>query len=205
MQRRSFLLLVSGVLVCVLALLVALVGIGRAIFIQHSDGSSIRWISNALPIPAARIGSRSILYRDYLKQHDALKHFLASPAAKSQQLNLTLNGDLEKNILEKLMAQEIMEELAVQKSVTITDADVRASFSQVVAMASSTTPDVSVYLAENFGWNEEDFRQYVIRPALLEERLAKIEADEHQGDQSALSAYMDERLKSKDAVRYLKF
>ena len=37
--------------------------------------------------------------------------------------------------------------------------------------ASTTTPDVGVYLLKNFGWDEENFRQEVLKPALLEQHV----------------------------------
>lgn len=205
LERRRWLVVGGVAAVVVVACLGLTVGIGHAIYYKHSDSPSIRWLSRVLPIPAARVGRTSVLYRDYLKQHDALKHFLASPAAKAQQLNLALNADLEKNILEKLVAQQVLEQAASDRRVTVTDDDVRQSFTQVVAMASSTTPDVGVYLWDNFGWNEEDFRQSVVRPALLEEKLTKIMSNENQGDPGVLSAYMDKQLASKEVVRYLRF
>ncbi len=192
-------------IVVILALLGSAVAGGWALFIKHSDGRLIRNVANTLPIPAASLGSHRILYRDFLHTRDTLKTFLASPAAKAQNLSAPFDQSMEKNILEKLLSQAALEELAQQKKITVSDEQLRSAFADVVSAASSTTPDVGVYLLQNFGWNEEDFRQQVLRPALLEQQLGAEMAKEKAGDENALNIYLEQRLKEKDVVRYLKF
>ncbi|MBI4138582.1 SurA N-terminal domain-containing protein [Candidatus Uhrbacteria bacterium] len=176
-----------------------------AVFVKHSDAGFVRSVSEVLPIPAAKIGSRMILYRDFLKSRDTLRTFLSSDAAKEQAIDIPYDAQLERNVLEKLINQAAVEELAEAQKVAVTDEELRAFFADVVTAASTTTPDVGVYLLKNFGWNEEDFRQHVLRPALLEQRLAIAFAGQSQGDPNALAAYLSQRLTEKDVVRYLRF
>lgn len=197
-------LIIAGVL-CLLVLASAGAALTWEVYIKHSDGVFIRKTAEILPITAAKIGKRKILYRDFLKSKDTLRTFLASPAAKEQDISVPLDQALEKNILEKLVNQAALEELAEQKNITVSDEELRAFFTDVISAASSTTPDVGVYLLENFGWDEEDFRQNVLKPSLLEQRLAVRMAEENNGDGSALATYMEKRLQEKDVVRYLKF
>lgn len=201
----------AKVMISLIVVLVILLGLGTTtvvvwgIFYKRSDAGPIQVMARAFPIPAAKVGKRVILYRDYLTQRETLKRFLASPAAVQQQMNVPLDAALEKNILEKLVTQKAMEELAEQKAVTVNDEELRAYFADVLTAVSSTTPDVGLYLYQNFGWNEEDFRQQVLRPALLEQKLGQQMAVEQNGDAQALAAYLDQRLKKSDVVRYLKF
>ncbi|MEK7655865.1 MAG: hypothetical protein AAB386_04265, partial [Patescibacteria group bacterium] len=60
-------------------------------------------------------------------------------------------------------------------------------------------------LLKNFGWDEENFRQEVLKPALLEQHVGAALAQEKQGDLNALQTYMTERLAKPDVVRYLRF
>ncbi len=183
----------------------AIVTVMWMIYVKHSDQPFIRGLAKVLPIPAARVGSRTILYRDFLQQRDTLKVFLSSPAAKQQNLNVPFDENLEKNVLEKLVNQAALEELAEQRHVTVTDEALRQAFTEVVQENASTTPDVGVYLLQNFGWNEEDFRQQVLRPALLEEQLGTQLAAENASDTQALENTIEARLKKSDVVRYLRF
>lgn len=204
-KKRSPFLVPAIVVLVVLILLGSTATVAWAVSVKHDDSPVIRKLADVLPIPAAKLGSKPILYRDFLHARDTLRTFLASPAAKEQQLQVPLDENLEKNVLEKMLVQAALEELAGKKNVTVTDAELRQYFSEVVSAASSTTPDVGVYLLQNFGWNEEDFRQQVLRPALLEQRLTMAFAQENPNDQNALGAAIDARMKEKDVVRYLRF
>lgn len=200
--------LVKWIIVPLLVLLLIMAGgVGTvwAIFVRHSDQTVVRRVADFVPVPAAKLGGKTIFYRDFLHARDTLRTFLASPAAKEQQLEMPLDQTLEKNVLEKLLMQAALEELAEQKNVQISQEELHQSFSQVIAAASSTTPDIGLYLMQNFGWNEEDFRQQVLRPALLEQKLSELLTQEAQGDPNALGLHLEKRLQEKDVVRYLRF
>lgn len=203
-KRSSWFWLILAILL-IIGLLGLTAGVTWAVSVKHSQHAVIRKMADVLPIPAAKLGEKKLLYRDFLRARDTLRTFLSSSAAKEQEIQVPLDAALEKNVLEKMLTQAALEELAAQKNVTVSDTELRQTFSEVIAAASSTTPDVSVYLLENFGWNEEDFRQQVLRPALLEERLAVALRDEQQGDPNALGMYLEKRLQEEDVVRYLRF
>ncbi|MEO5927958.1 MAG: SurA N-terminal domain-containing protein [Patescibacteria group bacterium] len=200
--------LVVTILVVIFALL-ALIGgtafLGWNIFVKRSDGPVIRKITNILPIPAARLGSRVVLYRDFVHARDTLKKFLASPAAKEEKLDVPFDASLEQNTLEKLLVQEALEEIAEQQKVTVTDDELRQYYSEVLSATSSTDRDPSQYLLENFGWDEEDFRQNVLRPALLEQKLTAAMTGENAADADALNRAVAARMEQKDVVRYVRF
>lgn len=202
---RSKMGLVIGIFAAILLVAGTGAGLVYSVYAKRSGGPVVRAVTSVLPLPAGRVGSRTILYRDFLKNRDTLERFLKSPAAAAQQLAVPLDATLEKNVLEKMMHETALNELANEKNVNVSDDELRKYFTDVVAQASSTTPDIGVYLLDNFGWSEEDFRQNVLRPALLEEKLGTTIATEKQGDPNALSAYLEERLARKDVTRYLKF
>jgi len=188
-----------------LVLLGATVGMGWEIFVKRSDGKVVRFVSSTVPIPAGRMGSRTVLYRDFLKARDTLKVFLASPAAKEQGMEVPFDINLERNVLEKLLVQEALEELAEERKVTVSEEELRQYFTEVLSATSSTTPDVGVYLLENFGWNEEDFRQQVLRPSLLEQKLGQELATSQPNDPDALNRLVAARMEKGDVVRYVRF
>lgn len=203
MSKRTYAVLGAGSLAVLI--LFALFSFSRAVFVNKSESRSVRAVSDVLPVPAARLGARWILYRDYLRARDTLRAFLASPAAREINIQAPLNADLEKNVLERLLTKAALEEFAAQKNISVTEAELRRAFSEALVASSSTAPDVSVYLLETYGWNEEDFRQEVIRPAVLEEKLVEKLKAEGEGDEGALGKYLSQRLQEKNVVRYLRF
>ncbi|MBU1348956.1 SurA N-terminal domain-containing protein [Patescibacteria group bacterium] len=204
-RRKTIIISIIAGVTALIVLLAVGIGITYAVFVSRSESGWVRTVASALPIPAAKVGSRDILYRDFLKTRDTVKVFIASEAAKDQGLDVPFDVALETNVLEKLIRQAAVEEQAAEKGIEVTDSELRAFFSDVVAAASSTTPDVGVYLLENFGWNEEDFRQNVLKPALLEQRVGTALAEQTQGDTTAFAAWLEERLSRSDVVRYLRF
>ena len=196
---------ISIVILLVLALLGGAVYLGVQIYVNRSDSPVIRKITEVLPIPAARLGSHVVLYRDFTESRDTLRRFLDSPAAKEEGLNVQYDASLEQNALEKLLVQQALEEIAAQNKVTVTDDELRQYYSEVLAATSSTTANPSQYLLDNFGWNEEDFRQNVLRPALLEQKISAALAGENATDTDALNRAVAARMEQPDVVRYVRF
>jgi hypothetical protein len=202
-KKKFFIIL--GVLIAALLVLGGIAAIGSAVFVARSDHAVIRQISGRLPIPAARLGQKTILYRDFLAERDTVKFFLNSEAAKEQGVDTAFDVSTEKNLLEKMLQDAALEELAEQKNITVTEEELRSFFAEVVLTAASTTADIGSYLLKNFGWSEEDFRQQVLRLDILGQRLAAELAKDKPDDPNALAAYLSERLQREDVVRYLRF
>ena len=51
----------------------------------------------------------------------------------------------------------------------------------------------------------DDLKTHLVRPILLERKIAASYAADHNNDLNALQQYLDDRLKQKDVVRYVKF
>jgi hypothetical protein len=202
---RRAISIILVIIVVLLALLGGAAFLGWEIFIQRSDAPVIRTIADVVPIPAARLGSRVVLYRDFVRSRDTLRKFLESPAAKQEGLNVPFDETLEQNALEKLLVQQALEELAEQRHVVVTDDELRQYYSEVLASTSSTTQNPSQYLLDNFGWDEEDFRQNVLRPSLLEQKLTTSFAEENPSDTDALNRAIAARMEQKDVIRYVRF
>ncbi|MDD5725960.1 MAG: SurA N-terminal domain-containing protein [Patescibacteria group bacterium] len=176
------------------------------VYYKVNDSAVVRSVAGLFGLPAAKVGSRQVSYARFLMTRDAVKRFVNSEAGKEVGATMPPENALNKNILERLVRQEMIQEIADQKKVTVSDEDVKAIFADVVkAAASSTTPDISQYLWNNYGWNEDNFRKEVLKPALLEQKLANEMAKEKQGDQNALETELAARALKPDVIYYLKF
>jgi len=174
------------------------------VYYQHWDGPLVTRIANTLPIPAARMGDRTILYRTYVSDVRSIETYLSSPEAKGQNLTRPMVDDDRKNVIERLMREAALEDLALARKVTVTDAQMKAAFDEFSAGATSTQ-DLEALLRENFGWTIDDLKTHLIRPALLTRLLAPSYAADHGNDPNALETYLDERVQRPDVVRYVKF
>ncbi len=189
--------------------LVILVSIGAAVmaysvYIKRSDAGIVRVLGSWLP--AARVDGKTISYGDVLKTRDTLKVYLKSEAAQAQGFTESLTPDLEKKAtVERLMRDHVVAEMAKEKNVTLTDEDVRKEFDQMTASASATMPNVGEFLAKNFGWNEAEFQANVVRPALLESRVAMTYGTSTEAQITGFQTEVDKRLTSSEAKIYLKY
>ncbi|MDD5438225.1 MAG: SurA N-terminal domain-containing protein [Patescibacteria group bacterium] len=194
----------------VLGGLIVIAGLGGllvyGVYYKQNDAGVTRLVAKAFNMPAAKVGNATVSYAEFLSVRDAIRKFTASEAGKQVEAVLPPDKELNQNILERLIRQELTKQLADQKKITVADEDLNTIFQDVVKVAaSSTTPDVNQYLLSNYGWNENDFREQVLRPALLEQKLAISMAG---GDQTKQNAMEDELVAMRakpEVVVYLKF
>lgn len=196
-------------LFAVLGGLIVIIGLGGllvyGVYYKLNDSVPTRLAARVFGLPAAKVGNRTVSYIQFLSTRDAIRKFIGSEAGKQVQAALPPDNVLNQNILERLIRQELTQELADQKKITVTDQDVDAIFADVVkAAASSTTPDVSQYLSNNYGWSEKDFRAQVLKPALLEQKVAIQMAQDKQGDQNAMEDELTAMRQKPDVVIYVK-
>lgn len=194
-------------IVLALGLLCALfVGSGALlglVYFERSDATLVRQLGGYLP--AARIGKQTISYSKFLSSRDAMRTYLNSPLAKNQGISEALTPTLEKAALGRLMREIAVNEMAKEKNVTVADEDVRGSFAQMIAMSSSTIPNVAEYLKATFNWTEEQYRENIIRPAILEERVAATMTTDTQMQFVVIQQALTDRVSQDDAKVYLRF
>lgn len=186
-----------------MVLMVGATGLVYSVYLRRSDDPAVRRL--AASFPAARLGSRFISYADFLRSRDTLRVYLRSEAAAREGYAQSLTPEIEKNALARLVRQAALEEVAAQRQVRVSDEEVSASFDQLIRSTSTTVPNIAQYLNETFQWTEKDFRDVVLRPALLEERLAATFASSTQDQRMATEAYLRNRLAKPDVKLYLQF
>ena len=179
--------------------------LGYRLFVTPSDAPYLRRTVRILPIPAARVGSRFVLYREYLAHLDAAERFLSGPAARAQGLPATVTADIRLRVLDQTLRIAAVEELSRAAGLVVTPLDVDRTYEDLVARAgTSTTPEeIRQFLDVQFGWDEASFKRYVVRPALLEDALRQKKARETQ-DPQAFDRDLETRLSKPDVVRYVR-
>ena len=168
--RPNRLMFVVGAFVAFVLVAGGILLLLQSVYTKRADNAVIRVFAGALP--AAKVGDEKISYKEFLTTRETLKVYLASQAAKDANLAQELTPELEKNGFQRMVREIIVNDIARERNVSVTDEDVRDAFTELVLTTSSTIPNVAQYLEETFHWTEEEFRARVIRPSLLETRLA---------------------------------
>lgn len=178
--------------------------LAKGVYLDRSDSGFVRTLGSWLP--AAKAAGSTISYGEVLQTRDTLKTYLHSDAAKAQGFDQTLTPDLEKKAtVERLVRDRIVESMAREKNVQVSDADIQSEFEKMTAAASSTMPDVGDFLSKNFGWTETDFRRNVVRPALLESRVAETYGTSTEDQITGFQKDVSDRLAGPDVKIYLKY
>ncbi len=188
-------------------LLVALTGTVFTYGIFHGqwEGRAARGFARVFQVPAAKVGTQKITYTAYLFQLDADRRFLASPTARLQGLPTEVTNTIRAQALDRMMRAAAVEDLAAEKKIVVTPLDVDRAYDGLVAKASSSSiSEIRSALHEQFGWTESDFKQLVMRPALLEDVLMQ-KLFQEKNDVKAVDKAIEERLQRADVKRYLKF
>lgn len=200
--------------ICIGIVVLALAGAGTAVaydvYTKRGEDPVARAFAPYLPV--AHVGSRTISDAQFLDARDTIAVYLKSQAAIDAGLAGPLTPDVEKSALDRLVREAIDDELASQRNVSVSDEDTRAAFAELTASTSSSIPDVATYLKQTFNWNEQQFRDNVIKPSLLEQKLADTfvsgssTTSTPQADPATLfDAYVAQRLAQPDVKEYLKF
>ena len=175
-----------------------------SVYAKQADGASARALAKVFALPVAYVGNRSVTYTHFLKTRDAVEHFINSEAGREVGATMPSENELGQNIMEKKKKKKMVEEFADKNKITVSKEEIDQLFEQIVAEAASqNTTDIAKYLLDNYGWSEQDFRDNVLRPAVMEQKVsATMSAG---GDVYALEDALINRRQSEDVVVYLKF
>ncbi len=188
--------------------LVALAGAGlvTSVYVYQREDTLTRSLAGWFRLPAARVGPRVVTYHEYLAHLGSLRLFLEGPLAAAQGIGGPIQPQHRQSALDRAIRLEVIDEMAEAADLVATPLDVERAYEGMLAQAgTSTTPgELQDFLRDQFGWNEPDFKRYVIRPALLEDALRSKRTRE-TGDATAFDRELEERLKREDIVYYLRF
>jgi hypothetical protein len=198
---------IIGISAALLLVIILTAGAGlviRGIYTAQSESATARFVAKTFSLPAASVNGKNIKYDRFLLTRDAVRRFINSEAGKVVGATMPPEKELNENILEQLIRQKLVDAIAAEKGLSISDEEVAQVFEEVASQAaSSTDSDISQYLQDNYGWNEDNFREYVLRPALLEQKVAQEVGSET--DPYALENLLIANRQKPEVVVYLRF
>ena len=186
----------STVLYAFLIVLIATIGIGAILaYGTHTEiGQKIAAkISKIIPLPAAIISGTELVYLKDLEDNIAsVQQFYQTQSFSNDGLRVDFTTTIGKKrlqikkreILNKLVEDKIIEILAKEEGVTITQADVDRAVA-VKLNEFGTENSVKDDLLKSYGWSMDDFKNRVILPSMYTEALSKSVPQSEQRDELA--------------------
>jgi len=202
LSQKSTIALIAGI-----GVLIVLLGCGALlayrVYTYRDDSKIVRALAGGMP--AAKAGTHLIPYGDFLKTRDTLRIYLAPPAAKQSGVAQSVTTQVEEQALDRLIRESLERDMALERKITVSKEDVQGAFNVMLADNSSTVPDVDQYLRDNYQWSEQDFQENVLRPAIMEERIAATFSTDTQEQYVLMEAFMSDRMAKPDVKKYLNF
>jgi len=193
MNVRSKLIIGVSVFTTLLAMFVMFLS---GVYWQRSEHAFFRRYGGWLPI--AHVGGEYVVYRDYLVHVDAQRAFLAGPLAVEAGAVQDVTDKERKEAYERAIRIQAVESLAKDANQEVTPLDIDRAYQELIARAgvSTTKAEIESFLQAQFGWDEGEYKEHLLRPALTEEILR---TKDESGFEQALQTRVDE------AKRYLRF
>lgn len=171
---------------------------------QRSESSVVIKVADIFGMDIASVDGTRIPYSEYVLHARAERTFLNSPMAIQDGSTGAFGVEEEQQAFDRALRVAAVDILANQYDLEVTKQDVDAAFTQLLAQATSTDPsEVDAFLREQFGWSTDEFKHYVLRPAIIEETL-RDQLAQSTGNPAAFDEELDNLLQNK-TKRYLQF
>ena len=193
--------IVAG-LVAVFALVVIIFGV--LIYGYHSESPIVAAVANVIPFPVSSVNGHFVSYGDYLFQLNANKRGYQQNAKLNNQPAADFKSSEGKKILtqfhtsslEKVKSDAVVEQLAAEKKVKITNKDVDNLINQLYKNYGGKDTLLKT-LKDIYGWNINDLKK-VVRKQLLEQKLSEKVTSDPVIDAQAKTKAADVAKKVKD-------
>ncbi len=188
-------------------LVIAVLGTSGAllfgVYVQHAEGSMIRNVGSWLP--AAKVGSKTVSYGEYLDHVEAAAKFMAIQGPV-EGLSGVMTDAERAGALDRAVRIAVVQELADEKKIIVTPLDLDRAIDQTLMQAgtSTTIGDFREYLGKVYGWNEDEFKRFILGPALLEEATKRSFVRDGMTE-ADFATELASRMEEPHTKRYLKF
>lgn len=178
---------------CVISVAV-LVGLvyGAYWFVYQESGTNglKDWMVRTLPLPVATVDGEAILLRDYAENVQSAEYFFDQQEEEGSALvQRPSDEELRQNELDRLVDLTLMEHLAQQREISISNEEVDEYFTtNILPQANNSVEEVESTLQQLYGWTVEDFKKQVLFPVVLKQKLQKSFSEDAQIDGEAKSA-----------------
>ncbi len=162
-----------------------------ALYRFHSDSTFTYRVTQVVPFPIARSGSRFVSYENYLFELRHYKHYYENQLDTdfSDPKNAPQLADFKRRALEKVVNDAYVKELAKKEKVTVSSQEIEDQIT-IVRNQNRLGEDEKVFadvLKEYWGWSVADFKRSLRQEILAQKVAAKLDTVTPQRAQNALA------------------
>ncbi|PIR04054.1 MAG: hypothetical protein COV59_02615 [Candidatus Magasanikbacteria bacterium CG11_big_fil_rev_8_21_14_0_20_39_34] len=167
--------LIGGVVIVLLIVIVAGFFFLKSQVHNVSQDGFVLKAADVLHLSAASINGRSLSYTEYINQINALSKFSQEESDAFQGSYGEATDEQISNIVLARQLINLMVEQAAHdfdKNIVVTDEDIQTAKQNLLAQFGGTEDDANTELQRVYGWSLDQYVNSIMRPALLEEKLA---------------------------------
>lgn len=147
------------------------------------DGSAVRKITKVVPYPAAFVNWRAVRFSDYEDDVATLKNFYEQQSG-TIGFEMPQDSELKKDVLDRLIKNELAYQLAEKYNIKISDADLESEIKNIIDQEGSREK-VEEALKSQYGWGINEFKEKVLRPFLVQQKLQEAVSKDESLNQEA--------------------
>ncbi len=166
-KKRFLLGIAAGILIIII---LGLVIFGFGIYRFGWEGDIVQKITKVIPYPAAFVNHRVVRFSDYAEDIRTLEYIFENQGQDILGAEVPSEKELRERVLEKLIQNELVYQLAKKYGIKISSGEVEAEMEKIIKQDGSLE-DVKETLKNQYGWEIDQFKKKVLEPFLVQQKL----------------------------------
>lgn len=157
--------------VVVVSIIAALIVFGVALYQFKYQAPWVKSAVRVVPAPFGIVGYHPLFMSEYFGDVEALAHFYR----QQDQTLVPVPSEADVRLIarENVVRRALLNDLARQYGIWVTSAEVEQTMNEVVGEAQSRE-QVAQNIKSLWGWSIDEFKQKVLRPYVIRERLLEV-------------------------------
>lgn len=172
--------------------------VGVALYKFNSESRIVKGAARLLPYPVARIDSHFIKFSDYWFDLDTLMYFYNNQK-DTAGMPVPNEKSVRQNVLDRLARNYILEQLAKEKAISVSRADIEAEYKNI-SDENQGEENLKKLLEQYYNWTPEIFKARVIFYSLLSEKLINV-----YGSETAFNKAVKDKMASATVKKYIDY
>lgn len=167
-------LIIGGAVAAILIVLLVGLGVCSYQFYKNPDGSpTISRIAETFHFPIASVDGRWISYNQFLADYSTLTHYYQYliSQGRANPSQLPPDAQLKQDVVTQLMSKQLVEDLAREYGIVISDIEVSGAWQNDVVSNFSSEAEAEAKVREFYNMEPDEFRERVLRGNLIYDKV----------------------------------
>lgn len=124
-----------------------------------------------IPLPAAVVNWEPLAYYSYREDFKTLVRFYEKQKSVQAEFNMPDPLEIKKNILDRMIKNKLAEQIARKRyNLSVSQQEIDQEFKEIIK-ESGSQDEVEKVLKDIYGWSSKQFKEKVLKPFLLQQKL----------------------------------